>query len=144
MYCVLTVCLFFSDGDRLRDYKNCTRLISTNRETMDSDGLGLTRGTSFMASHFELVAVAVILSFRWCVLRVVGNRDMFCFCSFLFERARPATSMAFTIKLACLPIWLSVYCLSAYFRSTIDRESCIRPISTNLVHTATDELGRTR
>ena len=43
------------------DCGSCTRLISTNPETMEAGKYGLARGTCFIARRLEVVAVAGLL-----------------------------------------------------------------------------------
>ena len=50
------------------DCESCTRPISTNPGSMEVDEYGLTRGTCFVASRLEVVAVAGLLWILWCVL----------------------------------------------------------------------------
>ena len=61
---------------------------------MEAGEYGLTRGTCFVASRLEVVAVAGLLWISWCVL---GGADFFVFFFsdfyFFFEHARPAASM---------------------------------------------------
>ena len=49
------------------DCKSCTRPICTNPGYMEAGEYGLTRGTCFVASHLEVVAVAGLLWISWCV-----------------------------------------------------------------------------
>ena len=78
---------------------------------MEADKYGLTRGTCFVASRLEVVAVAGLLWISWCVWvrrDFVGGVRFF-----FFERTRPAASM----RPPCL-IYLStsneaVFCLQA-------------------------------
>ena len=50
------------------DCESCARPISTNPGSMEVDEYGLTRGTCFVASRLEVVAVAGLLWILWCVL----------------------------------------------------------------------------
>ena len=49
------------------DCGSCTRPISTNPEFMEAGEYGLRRGTCFVASRLEVVAVAGLLWISWCV-----------------------------------------------------------------------------
>ena len=60
---------------------------------MEAGEYGLAGGTSFIARHLEVVAIAGLLWISWCVL---GGADFFVFfsdCFFLFERTRPTASV---------------------------------------------------
>ena len=73
---------------RFTDCESCTRPISTTSTSMGAGDYGLTRGTGFVASRLEVVAVAGELGISWCGL---GGAD--CFRVFLlFERTRPTAS----------------------------------------------------
>ena len=50
------------------DCASCNRPISTNPGSMEADEYELTRGTCFVASRLEVVAVAGLLWILWCVL----------------------------------------------------------------------------
>ena len=54
------------------DCESCTRLISTNPETMEAGEYGLTRVTCFLACRLELDAVAGLLWLSRCVLGGAG------------------------------------------------------------------------
>ena len=56
---------------------------------MEAGEYGLTRGTCFVASRLEVVAVAGLLWISWCVL---GAAFFFVFCVFvfIFLRTHPA------------------------------------------------------
>ena len=56
------------------DCESCTRLISTNPETMEAGEYGLTRVTCFFARRLEVVAVAGLLWLSW---HVLGGADFF-------------------------------------------------------------------
>ena len=60
---------------------------------MEAGEHGRTRGTCFVARHFEVVAVAGLVWISWCVL---GGADFLVFffrIFFFFERTWPAASM---------------------------------------------------
>ena len=59
------------------DCESCARPISTNSGSMEASEYGLTRGTCFVASRLEVVAVAGMLWISWCVLGAVGFRVFF-------------------------------------------------------------------
>ena len=65
------VCVAF---DVFVDYESCTVPIPTNPGSMEADVYGLTRGTYFVASRLEVVAVAALLSISWCVFGAAGFR----------------------------------------------------------------------
>ena len=58
------------------DCESCTRPISTNPRSMEAGEYGLTRGTSFVARHLEVVAVAGLL---WISSGVLGGANFFVF-----------------------------------------------------------------
>ena len=60
--CVCVTFVVFTDCHR------CTNPIATNLGSMKARENGLTRGTCFVASRLELVAVAGLLWISWCVL----------------------------------------------------------------------------
>ena len=49
------------------DRESCTRTISTSPGSMEAGEYGLTRGTRFVASCLEVVAVAGLMWVSWCV-----------------------------------------------------------------------------
>ena len=49
------------------DCESCTRPIATNPVSMEAGEYGLTRGTCLVAHHLEVVAVAGLQWFSWCV-----------------------------------------------------------------------------
>ena len=55
LYCVCITFAVFTNCE------SCTRPISTNPGSMEAGEHGLTRGTSFVARHPEVVAVVVLL-----------------------------------------------------------------------------------
>ena len=59
---------------------------------MEAGEYGLTRGTCFVASRLELVAVAGLLWLSWCFLGAAGF-FVFFFFVFFFEHRRPVASM---------------------------------------------------
>ena len=63
------------------DCESCTRQISTNSGSMEAREYGLTRRTCFVARRLEVVAVAGLLWFSWCVF---GRADFFSFFFLLF------------------------------------------------------------
>ena len=83
MYCVCVTFVVFADCE------SCTRAISTNPGSMQACEYGLTCGTCFIARRLEVVAVAGLLLFSWCVLGAAGLRFL---SFFFFERTRPAVS----------------------------------------------------
>ena len=62
------------------DCESYTMLIPTNPGSMDAGEYGLTRGTCYIASRLEVVAVAGLL---WISLCVLGGADFFVL--FLFD-----------------------------------------------------------
>ena len=54
------------------DCESCTRPISTNPVSIEAGEYGLTRGTCFVASRLEVVAVAGLLWISWCGLGGAG------------------------------------------------------------------------
>ena len=73
------------------DCESCTGPIPTNPGSMEAGEYGLTRGTCFVASCLEVVAVAELLWISWCVLGAAGFRGGF-FRFFFFERTRPGAA----------------------------------------------------
>ena len=93
--CVCATFIVFTDCE------SCTRPVSTNPRFVEAPS-GLTRGTCFVESRLEMVAVAGLLH-SWCVLGAAGFFRVFFFSFFfIFERTEPAVSM----RPACL-IYLS-------------------------------------
>ena len=76
---------------------------------MEASEYGLTRGTCFVKSRLEVVAIAGLLWISWCFL---GGADFSCF--FFFERTRPAAS----IRPPCL-IYLSTSNTGAVLYSSV-------------------------
>ena len=86
---------------------------------MEAGEHGLTRGTCFVASRLEVVAVAGLLRISWCVLGAAGYFRVFAFRFIFFKRTRPAASM----RPPCL-----IY-LSTSIPSDFAKSDCIsRPI----------------
>ena len=63
------------------DCTSCTRPISTNPASTETDEYGLTLRMRFIARRFEVVAVAGLLGISWCVLGAAGFRFFFRFFS---------------------------------------------------------------
>ena len=80
MYVCLSVCVYVTFVV-FTDHESCTRPMSTNPGSMEAGEYGLTRGTRFVASRLEVVAVAGLLWFSWCVF---GRADFFSFFFLLF------------------------------------------------------------
>ena len=74
VYLSVSVCVTFVV---FTDCESCARPISTNSGSMEASEYGLTRGTCFVASRLEVVAVAGMLWISWCVLGAVGFRVFF-------------------------------------------------------------------
>ena len=64
------------------DCESCTRQISTNPGSIEACEYGLTRGTCFVASRLEVVAVTGLLWISWCVS---GAAIRFCIFLVLFS-----------------------------------------------------------
>ena len=56
------------------DGESCVRPISTNPGSMEAREYGLTRGTIFVASRLEVVAVTEMLWLSWLILGAAGFR----------------------------------------------------------------------
>ena len=70
------------------DCQSCTRPISTNPGSMKAGKYGLTRGTRFVACHFEVVAVTDLLWISWWVSGAAGFRVFF------YVGAKPSVRVA--------------------------------------------------
>ena len=81
-------CVYMCNIRRFTDCESCTRPISTNPRSMESCEYGLARGTCFVASRLEVVAVAGLLWISWCVLGAARFRVFFS--SFYFLRTSNA------------------------------------------------------
>ena len=84
------------------DCENCTRLISTNPESMEAGEYELTRGTCSIACRLELHAVAGLLRISWCV-RMGRNSPCFSFPIFFLRTHTACCKYEATSGLHCLP-----------------------------------------
>ena len=78
----LCVCVTFAV---FTDCESCTRPISTNPGSTKASEYGRTRGTCFVASSLEVVAVAWQLWSSWCVLGGAGFFRVFLVVDFFFS-----------------------------------------------------------
>ena len=69
---------------------------------MEAGEYGLTRGTRFVASRLEVVAVAGLLWFSWCVF---GRADFFSFFFLLFFLRTHTACCKYEAALPHLPLY---------------------------------------
>lgn len=83
VYCLSAV--YFTD----RECETCTRGSSLNSGSIGACDPWLSRGARFVSLHLEVVAIAGLMWFCWCIFGVAGFRRVIFV--FFFKLTRPAT-----------------------------------------------------
>ena len=111
----------------ISDCEGCAWTISTNLVSTDSGGLGLPCRNCFVVRSLELVPIAPLLRFRWCVLNAAGFRFIFSF--FYFERALPTACIRYSYSSLALFTSILFLMRRLFFAYMQEREIVLRPFS---------------